>query len=257
GASTAFLLALSAASGLGATPLAVAALGGASAIALAAFVWRERHAHSPLIDLSVVRPPAVSVGLVGAMGAYLVLFGPLTLFPQLFAGGEARGEAGTHVGLAISALPAGFAVAAVGGSRLLGAVGTRARALAGGALAAAALAALVTVDGGLGTVALWLGVLGIGLGVFIPANNAAIMGAIPARAAAVGGGLLNMGRGFGTALGVAIVALCLHAGSTPGGTHEAGARLALLSLLAVAVIAAVAGALPRSPEGTQASLDEL
>ncbi|MFA7296579.1 MAG: MFS transporter, partial [Dehalococcoidia bacterium] len=167
GASTAFLLALSAASGLGAAPAEVAALVVVSTVAAGAFVLRERRARSPLVDLGVVRPPAVSVGLVGAMGAYLVLFGPLTLFPQVFAAGEVS----TRVGLAISALPAGFAIAAVAGSRLLGGVSTRTRALAGGVLAALALTALVVTvgaDDGLGVVALWLGVLGIGLGVFIP-----------------------------------------------------------------------------------------
>ncbi|MFE4873675.1 hypothetical protein [Streptomyces sp. NPDC056682] len=51
-----------------------------------------------------------------------------------------------------------------------------------------------------------LALLGLGLGTFIPANNALIMGAIPASCSGTGGGLVNMTRGLGTALGVALVA---------------------------------------------------
>ncbi|MEV8527406.1 hypothetical protein AB0451_25175 [Streptomyces sp. NPDC052000] len=76
-----------------------------------------------------------------------------------------------------------------------------------------------------------LALLGLGLGTFIPANNALIMGAIPASCSGTGGGLVNMTRGLGTALGVALVALALHA-ADDGGTW-AVLVLLLVSLLAV------------------------
>lgn len=56
-----------------------------------------------------------------------------------------------------------------------------------------------------------LGLLGAGLGIYTPANNAEIMAALPARDAAAAGGMVNMTRGIGTALGVAVVTL----GRTP------------------------------------------
>ena len=50
-------------------------------------------------------------------------------------------------------------------------------------------------------IAIWLGLLGVGLGSCIPASNTAIMTAIlPGRAAAAGG-MVNMARGLRTALG--------------------------------------------------------
>ncbi len=60
------------------------------------------------------------------------------------------------------------------------------------------------------------------------------MRAVPAHTAATGGGMLNMSRGLGTALGVALVTLALH-------LHRAGARLldgphAALAMLAVAAV---------------------
>jgi hypothetical protein len=42
-------------------------------------------------------------------------------------------------------------------------------------------------------------------------NNAEIMAAFPAKDAVAAGGMVNMTRGIGTALGVAVVTLGLHA----------------------------------------------
>jgi hypothetical protein len=81
--------------------------------------------------------------------------------------------------------------------------------------------------------AILLGLLGLGLGVYIPANYAAIMAAVPPGESAAAGGLVNMARGLGTALGVAAVSIALHAGARPGP--------AMLTLAAVALLAAWAG----------------
>ena len=80
-----------------------------------------------------------------------------------------------------------------------------------------------------------LAVLGIGLGLFTPANNAMVMGAIPPGSSGMGGGLVNMGRGLGTSLGVAVVTLTLHV--TGGGLGGAQWVLGLLGVVAVLVAA--------------------
>ena len=139
--STALLLALSGVSGLPMPGWAVAALAVTAVAAVAGFGWRERHAASPLVDLAVLRPAAVSVGLAGALCGYLVLFGPLALFPHVLG---TRGAAG----LVLACLPAGFAVAALIADRVLPAwLGARSRAMAGAAAAVAGCAGLLTVPG--------------------------------------------------------------------------------------------------------------
>jgi hypothetical protein len=60
-----------------------------------------------------------------------------------------------------------------------------------------------------------LGVLGVGLGVFTPANNSMIMMSVPTSIAGTGGGLVNLTRALGTALGVALVTLALHLSASP------------------------------------------
>lgn len=211
-ASTALLLALSGVSGLPLPAWSSAMLFAACVAAAVLFGRRERRAPHPLIELSTLRPPAVSWGLVGALCGYLVLFGPLTLFPQVFS---ASGLPAARIGFVLTALPAGFGVAAVAADRILPARwSTRARSLAGAGTALAAMPGLI-MGPGHGIVAA-LAVLGVGLGVFIPANNGSIMAAIPARLAATGGGLVNMARSLGTALGVAMMTLSLHAGGLVG-----------------------------------------
>lgn len=229
-ATTTLLLALSGLSGLPIPAWASVALLAASGAAGAGFVARERRTPHPLINLSALRPPAVSFGLVGALCAYLVLFGPLTLFPQLL------GTHGPAAGLVLTALPAGFAVAALTAERVVPSR-ARARGIVGAVACVLATAALAVAPSSTAWVAAWLALLGLGLGVFIPSNNHAIMGAIPHRMSATGGGMVNMSRGLGTALGVATVTFSLHVARTAG--VLAGARLALAALAAFALIAAV------------------
>lgn len=235
-ATTSLLLALSGISGLHLPGWAAALLAVTAAGAVVAFIRREGRAANPLVDLHALRPAAVSLGLLGALCGYLVLFGPLALFPQKLG---AHGAAG----LVLTCLPAGFGVAAVGANRLLPRrFGSRGRAALGSALSAVGCALLAVSPGAVAWVAPLLLLVGFGLGVFIPANNSSIMGAIPERMSATGGGLVSMARGLGTALGVALVTLSLYAG---GGASALGDNLALFGMTAVALIAGVT-AIPRT-----------
>ena len=226
------MLAISSLSGLGlpawavATCLVVAVTTGA---ALARHSWR---AAAPLLDLRALARTGTGPALGGALCAYLVLFGPLVLFPQLIA---ARGGSAASAGLLLTALPAGFGVAAVALDRLIPARWpNRRRCLLGGALAVACAAALAVPAPDAVSVAL-LGLLGVGLGIYTPANNAEIMGSVAAQDAAAAGGMVNMTRGIGTALGVAVVSLGLHAGTFLG-QPDAGRALSMAALAAAALV---------------------
>ena len=136
------------------------------------YVWRE-----PLVR-------RVKAGLAGATCGYLVLFGPLVLVPFT----SDRGPFAT--GLLLTALPIGFA---------LGAALPWQVPRTGAALSTVACAVLAwQVHPGA------LAALGLGLGLFTPANNAAVLGALPRGDAGSGGGLVNLARALGTALGVAV-----------------------------------------------------
>jgi MFS family permease len=168
-----------------------------------------------MVDLNLLRNRVIAGGLVAAMLGYLVLFGPLVLVPVL-------GGSVVRAGFVLTSLPVGFALAATfGGSRWT----DRPRSLAGGLLCVAALIPLCLLPLTDVVLSISLAVLGIGLGLFTPANNAAVMAAIPAASSGVGGGLVNMARGLGTTLGVALVTLALHG---------LGPRAAVIALLVAA-----------------------
>ncbi|MFD0346968.1 hypothetical protein ACFQ0M_14730 [Kitasatospora aburaviensis] len=144
----------------------------------------------------------------------------------------------------VTLLPAAFAVAATGGGALLPrGWSDLARCRLGAAVAGAGLllfALLPTGGVGVGAtgvggplpVAVVLAIAGWGLGLLLPANNALVMRAIPAECSAVGGGMVNMARSLGTALGTALPVLGVHlAGAATGG------RAVLLVLAAVAGLA--------------------
>ncbi|MFB7943927.1 MFS transporter [Kitasatospora phosalacinea] len=231
GASTALLLALSAASGLPLPGWAVAALLAASAAATLALVRQERRADRPIVPPGLVNTPGIRAGLLVALIGYLLLFCPLVLEPAVLAG---RGTTAATAGAAITALPAAFALAATAGGALLPRRWSDAARCRCGALTAAAglllLAALPAP--GPWTTALPLLLTGYGLGLLLPANNALVMRAIPAQSSAVGGGLVNMVRSLGTAFGTALPVLAVHqAGAAAGG------RAVLLLLAGVAVLA--------------------
>jgi MFS family permease len=231
------MLAISSLSGLGLPAWAVVACLALALVAGAALVRRERRVAAPLLDLRALAGSGTGPALGGALCSYLVLFGPLVLFPQVVS---SRGGSAAAAGLLLTALPAGFGLAAAFADRLLPAWwANRRRCVLGGALAAAAAAALAVPASDAVTVAL-LGVLGVGLGLYTPANNAEIMAAVPARDAAAAGGMVNMTRGIGTALGVAVVTLGLHAGAHLR-WQEAGLTLSMAALAAVALIAVWCG----------------
>ena len=79
-----------------------------------------------------------------------------------------------------------------------------------------------------------LALIGTGLGVYIPANNAHIMAAAPPHDAARTGGMVNMARGLGTALGVALVTLGLHAGAHLDRADPGALAIAALTVAAIA-----------------------
>ncbi|MEV7355433.1 MFS transporter [Kitasatospora sp. NPDC091276] len=230
GSTTALLLALSTASGLPLPGWAAAALLLAAAVLALALVRQERRAARPILAPGLVNTPGVRSGLVVSLIGYLLLFCPLVLGPVLLTG---AGVPVARAGLVITLLPAAFALAAtVGGALLPRGWSDVARCRAGAALAGAGLLlfALLPVSGA--AVAVPLLLAGYGLGLLLPANNALVMRAIPAQCSAVGGGMVNMARSLGTALGTALPVLGVHlAGPASGG------RTVLLALAAVAVAA--------------------
>jgi EmrB/QacA subfamily drug resistance transporter len=227
---TSALLALSVASGLGLPAWTTLALGAATLLAGRSFIRRQRNHPHPLVDLALLRTGHVGPGLVAGLCGYLVLFGPLVLVPVEL---DRQGLSPLTCGLVLTALPVGFALAATTADRVLPSTWSDLRRSRHGAAGCvAALALLAALPPQVAVLPYPLALLGLALGVFVPANNTLVMKAVPAAAAGTGGGMVNMARGLGTAIGVAAVTLTLHLAG-----RDSGARSAAVVLLAFAAVA--------------------
>src|ERR1700689_3861412 len=252
---SALLLVLSAASGLHLPAWLTALLAAIGVAGAIAFVRREIRTRHPLIPVWLLRSAPVALALTGAACGYLTLFGPLVLIPQLL-GHEPGGEART--GLLLSALPIGFGVAALFGDAVLPkAWGDRRRGFTGAALTCTVMCAAIFVPVTQTPVVAELALTGLGLGIFVPANNTVIMRTTADSSASLLGGLVNMARGIGTTLGIALMALALHLGNPDKSGHgyaeSAQARPAFIVLAVVsAVAAAIALASRAQPRGQAA-----
>jgi EmrB/QacA subfamily drug resistance transporter len=190
----------------------------------AAFVLWERRARAPMLDLSLFRRIPFAAGVASGMLSYLVLFG--TMFAVPFFLERGRGTHPAQAGLVLSVLPLALGCVAPFAGQLAEHVGTRPLTVVGMA------GWLLMVD---------LGLVGTGLGLFTPANNAAIMSAAPRAQAGVASGVLNMTRGLGTALGLALTSLVFGsiAGHETATSNSSGFEAAALFLAGAAVLAAL------------------
>jgi EmrB/QacA subfamily drug resistance transporter len=180
-----------------------------------AFVIRERRAPDPMLDLRLFRSTRFRWGITSGLLSYLVLFGVLFLVPFYFERGLGFGAA--QAGLELMMMPLALGLAAPFAGRLADRVGARPLTVGGMSLVAIALLALGALRPATPGFLALLALIGIGLGCFTPPNNAAIMGSVPGQQSGVASGVLNMTRGMGTALGLALTGLVfdLAGGTSP------------------------------------------
>jgi EmrB/QacA subfamily drug resistance transporter len=178
-----------------------------ASILLGLFVMTELRVEHPLIDLKLFKNSTFLIGNLTGMMSYYVLFAVLFLMPfylekVLNYSPALTGSLLTPIPLAM-ALVAPFAghISDKYGSRIMTASGMLVSALACFSfLFLGVQAHLVFLIG-------VLVLLGVGMGMFTPPNNSAIMGAAPREKLGLAGGVLNMMRSLGLIFGVDISGL--------------------------------------------------
>jgi EmrB/QacA subfamily drug resistance transporter len=229
-------------------------------VCLLTFWIAEKRSTSPLIDPALLRVRSFSLGLVAGLLSYAVLFGSLFLMPFYLE--RILDQSAAQTGLLLTPVPIALGILAPIAGTLADRIGPlwpTVLGMLGAAIALTGLALVptITLPVTLGLLAL----LGIGLGLFTPPNNAAVMGSAPAHRLGLAGGILNMARSMGTSLGVAatgaILAIRLSArlGTQSVRTLDAppGALLPAFheTLLFLAGLAIVAGLLSTVRVGTK------
>ena len=204
-----------------------------------AFVRHERRDKDPMLDLGLFRNAHFSTGIVAGIGSYLVMFGVLLLVPFYLERAQGLGTA--RSGLELMAMPLAFGVVAPFAGRFADRLGARPLTVGGMALVAGGLAILGAVRPSTEGFLVLLAAVGVGMGLFTSPNNASIMGAAPAQQSGMASGVLNMTRGFGTALGLALTGTVFVVAGGDGGSTSGAEHAFTVTSYVLAAIAAGAG----------------
>jgi EmrB/QacA subfamily drug resistance transporter len=219
---------------------------------LAAFAAVERRVSRPLVEPRTWSNRPLTAGaalMLGATGLLVGAFFLNTLYLQTVLDASAL-----ETGLAFLPIALAIGVAAHGTAHLLGAIGSRGVVLAGlllialaaGLLAAAPDEASYAVDLLPGFV-----LLGLGVGLVLPAANVTALTDVDASHAGVASGLMSTAHELGAALGAALLsAIAAAAGPLLGPGFAAGyedgfiVAAAIAAAMAVAAVAAVPSVRP-------------
>ncbi len=217
-------------------------------VALAtAFIRREARCREPMLDLRLFRRSRFTAGIASGMLSYLVMFGVLFLVPFYLERGLHLGSG--QAGLELMVMPLALGITAPVAGRLADRLGARPLTIGGMAIVAGGLASLGILRPPGPVFLALIAVVGVGLGLFTPPNNAAIMGSVPRDRSGLASGVLNMTRGMGTALGLALTALVFD---VTGGRASASSPVAhafTVTALFLAAVAAIAGVIAGLRQG--------
>jgi EmrB/QacA subfamily drug resistance transporter len=176
-------------------------------ILLGLFVMTELRVKHPLIDLKLFKNSTFLIGNMTGMMSYYVLFAVLFLMPFYFE--KVLNFSPALTGGLLTPIPLAMAFVAPFAGHVSDKYGSRIMTASGMFVSAIACFALLFV----GTqvhLPLLIGelvLLGVGMGMFTPPNNSAIMGAAPKEKLGLAGGVLNMMRSLGLIFGVDISGL--------------------------------------------------
>ena len=214
----------------------------AAVLLLTGLILRERTQSDPMLDFELLRDPAYRWNTLATVLITFVLMGALFVLPQYLQ--SVLGNSALGTGVRLMPLMGGLLVAARASERLVARLAVRGVVTGGLLLVAVAmfLGARTTVGDGYGWTALWLSILGLGMGfTMVPAMGEA-MAVLPKDRAGVGSGLLQTLRQSASAIGVALLGSLLLSGYTARlhttGLRAADARTARGSVSAAQEVAA-------------------
>jgi Na+/melibiose symporter-like transporter len=194
-----------------AAPWAWGTLGLAAAL-LGALAWVELRAPDPVLPLGLFRERMFAVACAHGVLAGCAMFGS-TAFVPLFVQGV-LGTTATEAGAALTPMLLAWVFASIIGTRLLLRVGYRSLSLAGMVSLTAGALMLTQVSAQTGRVPLmfYLGLMGLGMGLSIPAFLIAVQSTVERRKLGTATSTLQFSRSIGGALGIGIMGAVLTAG---------------------------------------------
>lgn len=182
------------------------------AVLVGCFVAWERRTSEPLVDLTLFRQPAFTVGTLLSTAVSFVMFGVLFAVPQYFQAILGSGAMGG--GVRLLPMIGGMLAGAVVADRFATRAGARIAVGLGFVLLAAGMltGATTSASSGYGLAAAWTTVAGLGLGFVMPVAMDAAIGTLREDASGVGSALIQAVRMVGGSFGAAILGSALNSG---------------------------------------------
>lgn len=174
----------------------------AAGVLLVAMIVTELKVEHPLIDLRLFRNSTFLLGNLTGMASYFVLFAVMFLMPFYLE--KVLGYGSELTGSLLMPVPLAMGIVAPFSGHVSDKLGSRVMTTSGMLVSAIACFHLLSLNASanLSLLLASLILLGVGMGLFTPPNNSAIMGSAPTDKLGVAGGVLNMMRSLGLIFGV-------------------------------------------------------
>ena len=216
----------------------------AGVVVLGAFVqWQRRLASRPrgrpLVDLDLFRSPAFTWGVILAAVGILAMVGVLFTMPQYFQG--VLGTTAMGSGLRLLPLIGGLVLGVVPADRIAARVGPKVTVGLGFGLLVAGMAtgANTTLGSGDGFVAMWMALVGAGMGLAMATAASAALRELSEERSGMGSALMQAFQKIGAPFGAAILGSVL-ASSYQARLHLAGLPAAAAKTVRESVFGGVA-----------------
>lgn len=203
----------------------------------------ESRSANPLIDMTMMRRPAVWTTNVVALLFGAAMFATLTFLPQLIetpsSAGYGFGAGVTLAGLVMLPMLVTMAIGGMLSGPIRHVVGFKAQLAAGSALLAAAGVGFAFLNDAAWQIILAGTVFGLGLGLAYSAMTSVIVQAVPAAQTGAASGMNANIRNIGGALGTAVVTAVVTGSIGTNGLPSAGGYAMGFSILAVIAVLGV------------------
>ncbi len=197
-------------------PVALLAIVAGVGVIAGFFAWEGRLSalpgRRPIVDLDLFASPSYTWGVILAAIGVVAMIGVLFTMPQYFqgvAGADALGS-----GLRLLPLIGGLVLAALPADRVAQALGSKIAVALGFAVIAAGLAlgATTTVHSGEGFVAIWMALVGIGMGLSMACTTSAALATLSQERSGVGSAVMQALNKTSAPLGTAVLGSIVSAG---------------------------------------------
>ncbi len=234
---------------------------GVTAVLFVAWIWSEMRSRTPLVDMAMMRIPAVWGTNLAALLFGFGMFAMFVTVPQFAetptSAGYGFGASVTQSGLYLVPFAVAMLVVAPLTGRLAVLFGSKSVLIAGSLVSGACYALLAVIHDAPWTIYAAAGLLGVGVALGYASMTNLIIEAVPAEQTGVATGMNTNIRNIGAALGSGVATSLVLSHLEPGGLPaEHGYVVAFIACAVSLGVAALAAATIPAPARRSAMLGE-